>query len=378
MFDKERVNPIMNHNSMAKRSLAACKWLLIGSILLLFCVKAMGAEDEERNTASLFLSTSPIRARVLIDDSPLIHTTPLLLQDISPGKHRIAIVKKDYQSYFHELEFSSGEIKTVHIDLEQQSFDTSFPSEQRIVFGGRKGSEIAEVYRLPHGRYAFRVENGDLFVDPVFPDDGLITALNISIPVCVAVSALLTANDLLFPPESGLLFSPTTLSAYGITATVISLDVAMHVRKRRYLQEASQNVQESRRAYHLAGEYYDKGQQMLAQNRMPEALDYYTWIIQNCRDSLLFPYALYQIAKIHLIQGESELAFEEFELIATQFPLSDLYDKSLKALADLHYRAGRYQKSLELLDSMVFLDPLYSREEIERYRREIRAKSASQ
>ncbi len=354
---------------MRKQRHRADRWVLLGLVLLLSPAKTVEAQDAEQ--ASLFLSTSPIRARVAIDGSLLGETTPIYLRAIFPGKHRITIVKEDYEGYTQELDFSQGETKTVHIDLEQQSFDTSFPSEQ-IVFRGSEGLESAEAYRFPHGRYAYRVEDGDLHVTPVFPNDGLLTAMNISIPVCVAISALLTVNDLLFPPDSGLPLSPTTLSAYGITAGVIGVDVVLHLKKRRFVEDAQKKIQSSRLGYHLAQEHYEKGQEMLSQNRMSEALENYTWIIQNSRESLYFPYTLYQIARIHYIQGESELALREFELIINQFPLSDLYDKSLKTLADLHYAAGDYNRSLDLLDSMVFLDPLYSREEIEKYRNVIR------
>ena len=107
--------------------------------------------------------------------------------------------------------------------------------------------------------------------------------------------------------------------------------VALHLKRRRYIEQAQKKIQSSRLGYHLAQGYYEKGQEMLSQNKMNEALDYYTWIIQNSRESLTFPYSLYQIAKIHSIQRESKLALQEFNLIINQFPLSDLYDKSLKA-----------------------------------------------
>ena len=354
---------------MQKQRHSVDRWVLAGLVFLLFHAASAEAQDTEQ--ASLFLSTSPIRARVALDGSLLGETTPVYIQTILPGKHRITIVKKNFAAYTQELDFSQGEIKTIHIDLEQQSFDTSFPSEQ-IVFRANEGLESAKAYRLPHGRYAYRIENGDLHVTPVFPDDGLLTAMNISIPICVAVSALLTVNDLLFPPDSGLPLSPTTFSAYGITAGVIGVDVALHLKKRRYIEGAHKEIQSSQLGYHLAQGYYEKGQEMLSQNRMNEALDYYTWIIQNSRESLYFPYSLYQIAKIHSIQGESGLALQEFNLIVNQFPLSDLYDKSLKAIADLQFAAGEYNRSLEHLDSMVFLDPLYSREEIEQYKNVIK------
>jgi outer membrane protein assembly factor BamD (BamD/ComL family) len=276
-------------------------------------------------------------------------------------------MKEDFEPFTRELDFSAGEIKTMHIDLERKTFVTSFPSE-RVLIDTKTQPQAVEAYSLPHGRYAYRIDGGELNVAPVFPDNGLLIAMNISIPICVTISALLTINDLLFPSESGLPLSPTTFSAYGITAAVIGTDVALHIKKRRYLDNAGKAIKGRETAYHMASEYYERGQEALSQNRVNDALDHYTWIVRNCGESLYLPYALYKIARIHLLQGESKLAMQEFELIISQFPLPDLYDKSLKALADLHFAAGHFRRSLDLLDSMVYLDPLYSREEIEQFR----------
>jgi hypothetical protein len=322
---------------------------------------------------SRWILTGFILALLLAVSSKAQEREPVFLREIAAGKHRITIVKEDFEPFTQEVELSKGEIETIHIDLEQRSFFTSFPSEQ-IAFGGRKEPGYDEAYRLPHGRYKYHIEDGELQVTPVFPNDGLLTAMNISIPVCMVVSALLTINDLTFPPDSGLPLSPITLSAYGITAGVVGVDVALHLRKHHYIENAQKKIKSSRLGYHLSQGYYEKGQEMLSQNRMNEALESYTWVLQNGRESLYFPYSLYQIAKIHSIQGESEIALQEFNLIIDQFPLYDLYDKSLKALADLYFAAGEYKQSLELLDAMVFLDPLYQREEIELYRNSIREK----
>ncbi len=339
--------------------------------LILSLCHCLAASGQSTECASLFLSTSPLRARIAIDDSFLEQSSPVFIKTITPGRHTITVVKKNFEPFSRELDFSAGEIKTMHIDLEKQTFDTSFPSE-RVVIRPKIQPQAAKNYSFPQGRYAYRIDGGELHVAPVFPDNGLLAALNISIPICVTLSALLTINDLLAPPESGLPLSPTTFSVYGITTAVIGADVALHIKKRRYLENVGKEIQSSATACHLASEYYEKGEEALSQNEVNVALDHYTWIIRNCSESLYFPYSLYKIARIHQIQGESKLALQEFELIITQYPLPDLYDKSLKALADLNFVAGNYHKSLELLDSMTYLDPLYSREQIEQYRNLIR------
>ena len=57
-----------------------------------------------------------------------------------------------------------------------------------------------------------------------------------------------------------------------------------------------------------------------------------------------------------------------YRLIVQEYPVAELYDKCQKTLADLLVQARRYEESIEHLDEMVYLDPLYSPGEIEAYR----------
>ena len=48
----------------------------------------------------------------------------------------------------------------------------------------------------------------------------------------------------------------------------------------------------------------------------------------------------------------------------------------MKSLADLYYKQGFYEESLNYLDNMVFIDSLYTEQEIDLYKTEIREKLA--
>ena len=82
-------------------------------------------------------------------------------------------------------------------------------------------------------------------------------------------------------------------------------------------------------------------------------------------------YALFKTARIHFLTGEDSLATIQFNLIADNYPLPDLYDKAHRGLADILLRQEAYRESIERLRLMIFADPLYTEEEIELLKAEI-------
>lgn len=339
--------------------------------LFLVCSAVLHAQDADRKEATLFLNTNPLEAWVSIDQIPLAEKTPLFLKNISPGKHEVEIRKLGFKKKSFELDLLPGSIETVYLVLEEKYPTFEFSSKKEVVLDGTVEIYAEESFRIPDGAYLFHSKENQLYIDPVFPQQGMINTLNLFIPIFLTFSGLLTVNDFMYPKKSGLFFSPATLSTYTATLGIIGVDIALHARKREYMASLSKTPIIKSESTDKAAQYYEKGQKILAQDELFEALGYYVLIIENYRDSVYFPRALYQIAKIHLITGEDVLAASEFKLIIEKYPLPDLYDRSLKNLADIYLRRGLYEEAIRYLEAIVFLDPLCPREEIDLYRRQI-------
>jgi tetratricopeptide (TPR) repeat protein len=300
------------------------------------------AQDSEVTKSTLFLSTSPIRAYVSIDGTPLSEETPLIFKDLIPGEHHIVIRKHGLKRHDLNIDIKPGEIRAIHIELEK----ADAPNYSK---------------------------EGQIYIDPVFPKQKTLNAMRIAVPIFIAVSGFLTLNDIVYPKETGLFFSPITITSYAATAGVIGIKVALKRNKKRFEESFHPKPNVIQNSTNDAEECFKKGQEMLTQDRFPEAIDYYIVVIEEYKDSIYFPYALYKIAKIHFITGEYTLAATEFNLIAHEYPLPDLYDRSLKSLSDLYLEQGLYKQSIECLENMVLIDPLYTKEEIDQYIHEIRA-----
>jgi len=119
-------------------------------------------------------------------------------------------------------------------------------------------------------------------------------------------------------------------------------------------------------------EYYERAENLLALGQREEALSLYTRVLEGYRDSPLYPYALFKTARIHFLTWEDSLPTIELKLIADHYPQPDLYDKAQMSLADILLRRRAYRESIEELQAMVFVDPLYTEEGIELLEAEIR------
>jgi len=325
----------------------------------------------------LFLTTSPINADVLLDGEPLEEQTPLLLRELDPGSHELEIRKSGYRTERREVELIAGETQTLEIELASLSFSPVLPEEETVVIGGQEQEAGDTVFQLPEGSYSFNREGGSLQIEPVFPQDGWIRGLNLAIPLSFAFSTVLTLHDIFYPKRAALQFSedfslsPVTLSAYGLTFSLISFDVALYARRGKARKAFSYASTPREQALHSARDYYQRAENLLALGQLEEALRFYTRVMEGYKDSPLYPYALFKTARIHFLTGEDSLATIEFNLIADHFPLPDLFDKAQRGLADILLRQGAYQASIDQLQHMVFADPLYNEEEIKLLKAEI-------
>jgi hypothetical protein len=315
----------------------------------------------------LFISTSPLDADVIIDGSPQLKGSPILVRTLPPGEHRLDIRGVVPLGGPVTITLDRGEIRSLHFDYINNLLITDYSTSS--VLGVEKMVED----EATGSRITYRVQDagGIPIVNEEFPKQKSIDMLNIAVPVFAVISGLLTINDVAYSKESGLFFSPVTITAYCATAGLLGYRIALGRQKRKYTDTLNVKPEEMMNAHQQAQELYGRAQVMLSEDDLSQALLHYTEILENHGETIYMPHALYKIARIHQIEEEYTIAAREFELILEGYPLADLYDKSLKALAELYAAQGQYCKSLRYLDRMIFADPLFNRYEIESYRNEL-------
>jgi tetratricopeptide (TPR) repeat protein len=194
--------------------------------------------------------------------------------------------------------------------------------------------------------------------------------MNVAVPLALGIAALSTLQDVVYARGSAAGLSPLTITSYVASAAALGLNISLRVAQSRH-RRAFAVASRSRADPALEIQTLERAETELSQGRLADALSLY---LQNARqrpDSGSLPLSLYQIARIHQLQGELDLAELELRLIVDVYPDPAVFDRSQKALADVLSAGGKYAQALEALDAMVMLDPLYVPEEIAAYRTEI-------
>ncbi|NND67058.1 MAG: SUMF1/EgtB/PvdO family nonheme iron enzyme, partial [Halioglobus sp.] len=112
-------------------------------------------------TGSLSIVTDPVGARIELDGTPLADTTPITLNDIPTGSHRLRLSVDKHQPLLRTVEVRAGELTRDSVSLRPIPHGSVTlnltPANAAVTF-----TELEQAYRagmeLPYGDYAVRVE----------------------------------------------------------------------------------------------------------------------------------------------------------------------------------------------------------------------------
>jgi tetratricopeptide (TPR) repeat protein len=339
--------------------------------MMLLAARSVSCESLQQPGSILFVNSSPLGAEVAMDGRPLGGRTPLLLRDLEPGQHRLELKKPGFQTRSLEIGLASGEAQVVAVDLPEQGISTSFPAEGEIFIEGKAEAAGDRIIYFEQGGFSIAREQGVVHVDPLYPQQRLIDALNITIPIMVIFASLLTVDAVSNPPATDWPIPPAVLASNGITLSMIGLDIGLNLHKRRQERSYSWTARSAEASQQVARDLYAEAEQRLELGKLDEALERYSELMRIQPDSTLVPMSLYRVGSIQYLKGENTEAVKSFESLTRDYPVAEFYDRGQKNLADLMLLAGQFEASLGHLDDMVFVDPLYSREEIAFYRHSV-------
>lgn len=337
-------------------------------ILFLAAISAAWGADERR--AVLFINSSPILAEVTLQGRP-VGRTPLLLKDLAPGRYILKVALDGYSGGSRDLFLEPGETRVLDLPLVASGIHSVFPEDPLIVIAGRVEESTGRVFILEQGRFTVQREEGTTYLDPLYPQQRLIDALNLSIPLMLLFSGVLTVDALANPPEPRRALPPAVLAAHGVTLSMIGLDIALNLSKRKQLPSYRYAARPQEDFAKDAWRIYREGERLLAQGDLEQARAEYGRILRSSGSSSALPWAVFRTADILYLEGKHEAAAREYARMMRDYPIAALYDRSCKNLADLHFRREQYGESLRCLSEMVFRDPVFTREEVDFYRCEI-------
>ncbi|MFP4113133.1 MAG: PEGA domain-containing protein [Spirochaetota bacterium] len=315
---------------------------------------------------ALFVSSAPIEAEVTVNGTAR-GATPLLLRDLEPGTYEVTVVKPGHVPATERVELGENETRAVELRPEPSAFVGAFSADETIV-GERSYSRQQAVLELPAGTYELSSRGRTLSLQPVYPNEGALSAARIVTIAGGAAAALATIEDVLVTDArsyfTSYMPSPGTIAVWGITVAAGGFWIALEAEKADYVArmeirayEGDLTAAEAERVYRSADEFLEAG-------NLSRALDDYTTIVANGGDSEYVPDALYKAAEIYSVSGDLVLSSQLLELLISDYPAPDVYDRALKSLSDAYVARGRYDDAIARLEMMLFYDPTYSRDDI--------------
>lgn len=352
------------------------------AVFPLFVASTLFAQSVSSPTA-VFIDSDPIGAVVIVDNKTILSRTPVLIHGLSVGKHRIDIARRGYAPRSTTFEVTDKKPTVVKATLRREFIDPIFAAGRKVLINGKQADYSKYHYRLPIGEYRIGEMNGIATVTPVFPARQILTVIDITTGGLLVTSAILAGEAILntaaTSPQDNTGNNNTAnmgqdIFVWIMTGIATLSDAFLHIQKTRYLRTYAATPVPIRTSSTNAERLYRRAQTLLGSGNLSVAAELYIRIIRDNSDSPYYPRALYQLAKIHAIQGDNLLATAELRIILDKYPAPDLYDKTCKSLADISYRQGEYMLALGYLNKMVFLDPLFPRAQVEKYRRTIEEK----
>lgn len=337
---------------------------------------AAPAKSPPSSTPPVFITSNPIDAVVLIDGKAVRSSrTPMLLRDLRDGKHRIVVARRGYEPYSGSITVAGTKPIVFHAVLDSSSFVLG--PQAKVFIGGKSAANEASQYRFPTGQYQVGSSKGNFTINTVFPNQQIMNLVDLTTGALAVVSVIVLGSTILNSSNSNNSNNSNggnggAIALWSITGVSALSDVMLHVQKTRFMKDNAP-IPMNRSAID-AEQTYNKAQELLVANNLGGAAELYIQIIRDNPESAYYPRALYQLAKIHAIEGDDLLATTELNIILDKYPLPDLYDKTCKSLADISYRKQDYSKAIADLDKMVFLDPLFPRDQIAQYRASIEQK----
>ncbi|TVR07311.1 MAG: PEGA domain-containing protein [Spirochaetaceae bacterium] len=314
--------------------------------------------------APLFIASTPYGASVILNGVVLPGTTPLLVNELDEGFHRLEFSRDGYQDRAIDVLADGSRLLDVDVILSPRLIAVVTPAGHSAVHPGIVGTTATPML-LPPGDYRMRQAEASLRIEPIYPRQSLIDGLQFAVPFFMLVAASLALSESLNPRDTRLPVSIETLTATSVAVGLLATDIALHADRRAFRRQTIGGQSPASSRVYLSAtveSLFEFAVTAEADGDLALAAAVHRRMVREHPDSRRVPQSLYRAARIELTRGAYRQAESLFLELVTHYPTPDTYDLALRNLADLYEITGRYQEAIEQIDRMVFVDPAVPRE----------------
>lgn len=297
----------------------------------------------------LFVTSNPSGARVIVDGVELAERTPVVLRDLPPGSVSLRLELAGYVPHERVLEVPEDVVRSVEVAF---SPDT-----------------------MGEGSYLARSRGDTLTLTPEYPRRRVVEGLRLAVPIVALVAGALTVSEMVSPRDTALPVSIELLTAGALTAGLLSIEIVLNTDRTRFWRAAP--VRNVALVSREPGTEPDKrmfqtAESAAAAGDFAGALRLYQLLAELHPSSIYVPEALYRVAQTHLMHGNYADAEQALVRVVEEYPTPAVYDRALRALADLYEIQDRNADALQQIEAMAFADESISAEHMRERRDALR------
>jgi len=350
---------------------------LIFLYVLFFFTFFIHGDENELNY--LFINSTPIKAKVLINNIDKGYITPCIIKNLDNSVKTIKIVKEGYiEQAFDILQIKS---KRLDVYLTSNTLNLYFPDSATYKISDITKKGPIFVSNLESGNYFINIKKDQIIVRRVSPflpaEISLGTSLGISLiftGITIGLSeyynyrAISTNNDFDerhydlvkrgYDIGKYVSISISSIIATALTGIIIA-DVATRIRnKKRKIELLSKSpIDEGAKLYNNSLDYLSNGEIEKSINILESLISLYP-------DNVHVPMAYYQLGQNYFLLKKYDNALLNWEIFINDYPVADYYDYVLKNIAEIYYMKDDYDNAIKMLNKVVFTENILDRETI--------------
>jgi outer membrane protein assembly factor BamD (BamD/ComL family) len=324
----------------------------------------------------LFLNSSPLKAKIIINGVENDKQTPCLLRDLTDDSN-IIIRKEGFKDT--RLTKENLNSKNFAANLVPLSFDLYFP-DQTVYF--INNSEIqGPVYlsKINSGTYEVKLQNNKIHFNETSPvffplEIGLGTAFGISFSILSSMIGISEYNNY-YAHNSG-----DAMDVEYYKRTTQNVDVAKYVSigittfvglalMGVIIGDVSVKYSRSKK-FNISNKapttqdtvFFDNSIKYLSVGDIGKSTQVLQSIIALYPDSDLIPEVYYQLGQNYFINKDYDNALNNWEIFIRDFPVRDYYDYVIKNISDIYYTRNDLVYARNMMERVVYSENIYNKE----------------
>jgi hypothetical protein len=334
---------------------------ILGFCLAGLATARLSAEDV------LFVSSDPMGARIFLDGQELAGPTPSLIRALPAGAHVLRVEKGGY--WPQEARIETPTQISADFRLSPSEAMLHFEGEPAVRVGGRLVEPADGVIGFRSGSLALEAKRDEMTVTPIFGGQRLLDGIRFALPLFIGVAGVLTAREIFAPRPSPFVIAPELAASALIGGGLLGWDIALELRRKAFLERYRVEAREAGSLAIAARLRFEAADAELSRGAFDSARARFEAIARDYPESPIAARALFQGATLDYVAGDRRAAKEAFGRIVRDYPLLELYDRSLKGLADCLVAEGDVPGAVARLELLTYRGPGLSRDEVELYRR---------